>query len=284
MPARVLTPTETAEHLAQLGLDQARARAFSYEDELPGAAYAWHTHARHQLLCPLAGTARLDIEDASFLLPPQRAALIPAGERHATTRRDASIVSIYFEPAAFPSPLATVRIFDVPALLREMVIYARRWPVARRPDDAAANTFFAAMADLIGPLLDHGATYRLPRGRTRPVQRAIECALRDVSSADLARAAAFAGATERTLRRRFREETGVTWRAFVTRARVLRALELLSSPDASVTRVAVDVGFQSLGAFAAAFRAVTGQTPSEFRRTAQPSSGGDGQKSWPAPT
>ncbi|AUX46156.1 AraC family transcriptional regulator [Sorangium cellulosum] len=268
--ARFLTAAQTADHLAQLGLDQARARTFAYEDELPGAAYTWHTHARHQLLCPVTGTARLDVAEASFLLPPQRAALIPAGERHATARRDASIVSIYFDPSTFPSPLPAVRIFEVPALLREMVLHARRWTVARGPDDVAANTFFSAMADVVGPLLDRGATYRLPRGRTPPVQRAIACALQDVSSAELSRAAAFAGSTERTLRRRFREETGMTWRAFVTRARVLRALDLLSSPDASVTQVALDVGFQSLGAFAAAFRAVTGQTPSAFRRAALP--------------
>ncbi|WP_434042488.1 MULTISPECIES: AraC family transcriptional regulator [Sorangium] len=275
MHSRVLTPTETTQRLVQIGLDQAPARAFAYEDELRGAAYAWHTHERHQLLYALAGTARLDVDDASFLLPPQRAALIPAGERHATACRDAAIVSIYFDPAAFPCPVASVRVFEVPALVREMVIYARRWPVARRPDDVAANTFFAAMADILGPLLDRGATYRLPRGSTLPVQRAIECALRDVSRADLSRAAAFAGATERTLRRRFREETGVTWRAFVTRARVLRAIDLLMSPSASVTRVALDVGFQSLGAFAAAFRAVTGQSPSEFRRTARRSPDGE---------
>jgi AraC-like DNA-binding protein len=260
----------------QLGLDQASARAFAYEDDLPRAAYAWHAHARHQLLYPVAGTARIDVADATFLLPPQRAALIPAGERHATFRRDASIVSIYFDPAAFPHPLPGVRVFDAPALLREMVLHARRWTVARRPDDVTANTFFSAMADVVGPLVDRGATYRLPRGRTQPVQRAIECALRDVASADLPRAAAFAGATERTLRRRFREETGVTWRAFVTRARVLRALDLLSIPGASVTRVALDVGFHNLGAFAAAFRAVTGQTPSEFRRAALPPPGGGG--------
>ncbi|WP_437731536.1 AraC family transcriptional regulator [Sorangium sp. So ce1335] len=281
MQSRVMTPAETTRHLEQLGLDHAPARAFAYEDELPGATYAWHTHARHQLLYAIAGMARLDVEDASFLLPPQRAALIPAGERHATARRDASVVSIYFDPAAFPCAVASVRVFEAPALLREMVLYARRWPVARRPEDAAANTFFAAMADVLGPLLDRGATYRLPRGRTRPVQRAIACALRDVSSADLSRAAAFAGATERTLRRRFREETGVTWRAFVTRARVLRALDLLASPGASVTQVAVDVGFQSLGAFAAAFRAVTGQSPSEFRRTARRSPDGEERSSSP---
>ncbi|WP_437671695.1 helix-turn-helix domain-containing protein [Sorangium sp. So ce131] len=268
--ARFLTAAQTADRLARLGLDQARARTFAYEDELPGAAYAWHTHARHQLLCPMTGTARLDVAEASFLLPPQRAALIPAGERHAMARRDASIVSIYFDPSTFPYPLPAVRIFEVPALLREMVLHARRWPVARGPDDAAANTFFSAMADIVGPLLDRGATYRLPRGRTQPVQRAIACALEDVSSAELSRAAAFAGATERTLRRRFREETGMTWRAFVTRARVLRAVDLLSSSDASVTQVALDVGFQSLGAFAAAFRAVTGQTPSGFRKAARP--------------
>lgn len=273
MPSLALTPTETAERIERLGLDQASARAFAYEDDLKGAAYAWHTHRKHQLLCSLAGAARLDVRGASFHLPPQRAALIPAGEAHATALRDASLVSLYFEPAMFPCQLTGVRIIEVPALLREMVVYARRWPVSRCAEDTAADTFFAAIAGVVAPLLDRSPIYRLPRGESPLVQRAIAHALRDVAGTDLARAAASAGTTERTLRRRFREETGLTWRAFITHARVLRALDLLASPDAAVTQVALDVGFQSLGAFAAAFRAVTGQTPSEFRRTARAMAG-----------
>jgi AraC-like DNA-binding protein len=49
------------------------------------------------------------------------------------------------------------------------------------------------------------------------------------------------------------------------RARVLAAMAALAEPRARVTDVAPRVGFESLGAFARAFRKIAGESPSEYR-------------------
>lgn len=69
-----------------------------------------------------------------------------------------------------------------------------------------------------------------------------------------------------TFLRRFVRETGMTAGAFLTRARMMAAAELLSTSDATVASVAGQVGYQSESAFSRAFRAELGTTPARFRR------------------
>ena len=57
----------------------------------------------------------------------------------------------------------------------------------------------------------------------------------------------------------------MTWRAALRRLRVLRSIELLAGSDGSVTRIAMDVGYNSLSVFETAFRDLTDTTPTEYR-------------------
>ncbi len=68
----------------------------------------------------------------------------------------------------------------------------------------------------------------------------------------------------------FKRATGLTFTEFVNRARVEHAKRLLLKPQARITEVAYDVGFQSLSQFNRSFRRVTAQSPSEFRTSAAP--------------
>ena len=52
--------------------------------------------------------------------------------------------------------------------------------------------------------------------------------------------------------------------------RILRAIEMMASGNESVTTIAMHVGYSSLSAFHAAFRDLTDQTPSEYRRGFEP--------------
>ena len=72
-----------------------------------------------------------------------------------------------------------------------------------------------------------------------------------------------------TFLRHFGQETGMTVGAFLARARVMAAAELLSSTDATVATIAGQVGYQSESAFSRAFRAEVGTTPARFRRDQQ---------------
>jgi AraC-like DNA-binding protein len=51
---------------------------------------------------------------------------------------------------------------------------------------------------------------------------------------------------------------------------VLLAIERLAASDESVTTIAHAVGYTSLSAFNAAFRDLTGRTPTEYRSTFRP--------------
>jgi AraC family transcriptional regulator len=69
--------------------------------------------------------------------------------------------------------------------------------------------------------------------------------------------------------RRFKEATGLTFREFLARGRVARALRLLCDRDRSVSQVYLDVGFKDLSHFSRVFRKLTGQSPSRYRRTTE---------------
>jgi AraC-like DNA-binding protein len=78
------------------------------------------------------------------------------------------------------------------------------------------------------------------------------------------------GLVPRSLARRFEDECAMTWSAVLRRMRVLRAIEMLAADEGSVTAIAHTVGYTSLSAFNAAFRDLTGRTPTQYRATFRP--------------
>jgi AraC-like DNA-binding protein len=67
--------------------------------------------------------------------------------------------------------------------------------------------------------------------------------------------------------RRFKEAFGESPHQYVLSRRVERAQELLRNTDLSVSEICLEVGFQSLGSFSAAFHRVAGTTPTAYRAT-----------------
>lgn len=86
----------------------------------------------------------------------------------------------------------------------------------------------------------------------------------DLSVEVLARRAAM---SPRTFARRFREETGTTPHAWVTRQRLLRAEELLETTDRSVDWIAGEVGFGNAATLRHHFTRVRAVSPQQYRRT-----------------
>ena len=263
MPEKRLTRAQTHERLRQTGIEQARAAAFTFSEDAAHVRYEFHRHRRHQLLYAARGTARLESADAQFLLPPQRAVWIPAGLRHATHVADAEGISVFFDRSW--SKQHELRVFEVSPLLREMLLYARRWPLTRKPSDREAAAFFKAMVVVAEPLMQQALSYELPRPKSAFAQHAMSWVLQHLAHAELAAAAKALATTPRTLRRRFLAETGLHFRAFVMQARIQRAMELLADPARSIIQVGLEVGFASPSAFSYAFRRATGQTPRAFR-------------------
>ena len=75
-----------------------------------------------------------------------------------------------------------------------------------------------------------------------------------------------AGISRWHFHRLFTQEYGVTPAAYLSRRRIERAQDLLRATTLGVTEVCHAVGFSSLGSFSSRFRAVVGETPSEFQQ------------------
>ncbi len=230
-----------------------------------------HRHARHQLLYAESGVLWLEGDGGQWLLPPQRAAWIPASLEHRVRcRRAARLCTVYIDPALCPEQLPAVpsiAVFTVPPVCREMVLYGARWGPARSPEDPVAERFFAALAALCADWARAPLPWRLPVARSAELARAMEFLLRDLAAPlDVAGAARFAGVSARTLARRFADETGASARQFLHSARMMRAMELLDVAERRVGEVAHEVGFDSQSAFTSAFKAFVGESPGAFRR------------------
>lgn len=65
----------------------------------------------------------------------------------------------------------------------------------------------------------------------------------------------------------FRQATGRTPHFWLTELRMARARQLLADPLLSISQVALDVGYATPSAFAAAFRRTVGMTPGAWRRS-----------------
>ena len=66
--------------------------------------------------------------------------------------------------------------------------------------------------------------------------------------------------------RAFKQSFGMPPHRYLTSRRIERAKTLLAERNLSVTEIGLDVGFSETSSFTAAFRKVTGETPTDYRR------------------
>jgi AraC-like DNA-binding protein len=200
----------------------------------------------------------------SWVVPPQRAVWMPAGTEHAVrVDRSISMRSLFIRPAAAAGLPPACRVVTVSILLRALILRAMSIPPLY--DEAGPD------GRILRVILDElralpSAPLHLPRARDQRLARVTEALLADPADArGLDAWARAAGASPRTLARLFATETGLTFRAWRQRARLLHALVELAARK-PVTSVAFEAGYDSPSAFIAAFKREFGTTPARYFR------------------
>jgi AraC-like DNA-binding protein len=248
-----------------------RALGGSYLYEGERLVTGWHSHDVHQIEYATGGVVEVETPAGHYLVPPQQAAWLPAGLQHQTTMSPAvRTVAVMFDPELVSGGGDRARILAVSPLIREMMLYALRWPIGRSDGDPVSDGFFRTLGHLVAEALDHETPLNLPTSDHPIVAAAMAYTkdhLQSVTVEDVSRAVAV---SERTLRRQFQDELGLSWRTYLLHARMLKAMALLASPAQSVQDTASAVGFDSLSSFTRAFTQFCGETPSSYRRRAVP--------------
>jgi AraC-like DNA-binding protein len=235
------------------------AMAKDYPD---GWVQPWHRHRRAQLVYASSGVMTITTSQGSWVVPPNRALWIPAAIDHEIVMAGlVTMRTLYIEPQASADLPDSCRVVAVSGLLRELILRAVEMPLLY--DEAGPEGRIAALIfdelRLLPTLPLHLPTPADPR-----LRRVCDAVRRDPGDRrTLDEWGAEAGASARTLARRFLDETGMTFAAWRAQARLLAALSRLAGGQ-KVTSVALDLGYESPSAFIAMFRRQLGVTPSRY--------------------
>ncbi|MEM6928620.1 MAG: AraC family transcriptional regulator [Myxococcota bacterium] len=220
------------------------------------------------LLFGIEGLFELQTDDASWRLPPTRAAWVKAGTHVAATTLGAvRCASVYFRQG-FAEPIAPgLRVFEVTPVVREMVLHAQQWSEPAPGQVARIERFYLTLLDLCRPLVDVGPALRLPRAQSSDLQAALRFTRANLGETlSISEVADAVETSPRTLMRRLRSEIHMTWGQYLQSARLIRAMECLAD-GMPVTETSITVGYGSLAAFSTAFRRFTGVSPREYQAT-----------------
>ncbi|MFT4097950.1 MAG: AraC family transcriptional regulator [Rhodoblastus sp.] len=83
----------------------------------------------------------------------------------------------------------------------------------------------------------------------------------------LAAMAELAGMSPSAFIRSFKRSTGMTPHKFITEQRILLGRRLLAASNLPIVEIALSLGFSSQSHFGVAFRAITGESPANYRRS-----------------
>jgi AraC-like DNA-binding protein/mannose-6-phosphate isomerase-like protein (cupin superfamily) len=219
-----------------------------------------HAHAAHQLLFASSGAMTVTGDRTSWMIPPRRAVLIPAGIEHSIRMwGEVAMRSLYF-PVSAPAPSfdTTCRVISVSPLLRELIL--------RIAELAALDSRVATEARLMSVLMDELETAHIePLVLPLPVDpralRAADLVLKNpAEGATVPAVARHCGLSARTLERLFRAETGMRFGLWRQKARLLESVRVLAE-GGSVTDAALESGYSSVSAYIGAFKQTFGYTP-----------------------
>ena len=233
-------------------------------DRSEGFSYPSHSHLRAQILYAVEGVLQVITTNATWVVPTQQAVWIPSNIAHATSNTAAvAIRTLYLHPDAVEGLPEDCFVMNVSPLLREVIVYAVTIPHNYAPEGPDAR-FMWMIPDLLRRAKPEPLQLPLPEDRRL---RVVTDALMKAPADDrrLTHWARRVGASERTLARHFRRETGISFNAWRRRLRLMWAITRLSE-GMPVKTVSYELGYANPSAFIAMFRRELGHSPARYLR------------------
>ena len=250
---------ELADHPA----DHAAAPIVGEQWDEPGPqTVSWHSHRRGQLIYALRGCVTVLTEGAQFIVPPQRAVWVPPETRHASRYpREVAFRGLFVAPQLCGGLPQWPSVVQVDPLTRELIDAAVRLPWDY-PAEGPEQRLMTVLLDQVRVLPTTPLT--LPEGRderVRLVMRSLQANPGD--KRPLGAWARSVHMSERSLARRFSEDTGLSFGAWRQQLRLTLALERLALGE-PITTVAIDLGYRTPSSFTTMFKKALGVPPSAY--------------------
>jgi AraC-like DNA-binding protein len=250
-PTRLLaSPGSGVEHAAEIVADQ-------WEEASLG-------DAMHKLVQVRSGVLDLEGTSGGWLILPGHMVFIPAERAFSLrTGRGTRLAVVHLDPARTTWHHHGCWVTAATPLAAQLIGRALGWTPEEAATSPLAASLFRTLALLCAELFANPRLLWLPSAQSAEMRWAVRYVSCNLASASAGGAADAAGLSLRTLQRRCLDEFGMSWRAFLREARMMRALELMAQ-GGHVGAVANMVGFDSVSAFTVAFSKRFGMPPSAY--------------------
>lgn len=222
-----------------------------------------HSHNKGQLLYAPKGCITFSLQDSICILPPTKAVWIPPNTPHSAHMINVvSYRSLYFDVSRFNCP-EQLTMIEINEVLRALINKMALWPWDITEDEIAnTNNLFW---EEFSAAKRYSFTLPLPTNkRLLPFANQVEKP--EFIAPTITTLANQIGASNKTVTRLFKKETGMSYQEWKQQWRLFKSVELLSKGQ-QVADVAYQLAFSSDSAFIAFFKKQTGQTPLAFMKS-----------------
>lgn len=231
-----------------------------------GHIIAFHKHrSSAQLMYAISGTLLIETYAGRWLVPPNRAVWLAAGEEHCVIMRSHTQVrSLLVKADAANSTLPNSSfVINVTPLLKELIQAATLLPI----DYAADRRANLLVSLLLEELKRHHAiNLLLPWPKEARYHNVCEYFTQHLTDTrPITEWASELHISAKTFERQFVQLTGISFGKWRQQARLLYSLEALNE-GLPITEIALSYGYSSHSAYSAAFKAFFGQSPSDFMK------------------
>lgn len=227
-----------------------------------GGRFPWHKHERAQLVYASSGVMTVTTRSAVYVIPPQRAVWMPVGTEHCIdAQRAVTMRSLYIDETLTGLCPPKPYVLQITPLLRELIMAAFATGNAYSGESPQGRMMHVILDQIAAqPKLE----LSLPLPTDLRLLRITNVLMTDpANKRTLDEWAAIAGASKRTLNRLFNKQTGLSFQQWRQQLRLQRGVELLAAGE-SVSRIALDLGYENSSAFIAMFQRCFGVTPGKY--------------------
>lgn len=245
-----------------------------FVDSIEKEAYVWyeknwkhddyeHSHHRSQLTFVEEGYQYFHIDQKIYLVPQNHVIWIPSGKLHKITSeaQTVNLMVFLFKSVFNDNFYQNVQVFAVPAVLKEMLLYASKWSQSVTEDEEQ-DIFFKAILKSLPNFCKESNFLEIPvpkDERLIPVCHYINVNFK--YNLDIDSLAEKGKMSVRSLQRIFKNETGITLQKYHQLIRILKSIELIDTKQYTLSQIAYLVGYQSLSAFTSSYFSIMKSKP-----------------------
>lgn len=230
-----------------------------------------HTHAKGQLSYVEGGIAYITIDYKTYVVPARHYFWIPRGIPHILRIGYSATVlrSLYFYAHNdMDDPFYTrLGIYPASELLIQMINHTERWD-GRNVNNKDDNfEFLMALKNILPAMSNQALPIILPVTDDERLLKVLKYLDRNFDQPiSLKTISERFSLSERSMSRLFQSNVNISFLQYLKTLRIIKALEMILKTRKSISEIAYDVGYETLGAFSNTFYSFTRSRPSDLRK------------------